>query len=107
MKKLLLSAILFGSISTFAQEAKTTKETKATSTTTTPEAATKSVQENYKEVKSEELPEALKTSLKAGYPDATVTKAYINDKKEYKMDIAVRDQKASVYADAQGNWLKK
>ena len=105
MKKLILSAILLGSISTFAQEAKTTKETKATTTTT--ESTSKPVQENYKEVKSEELPEALKTSLKAGYPDATVTKAYINDKKEYKMDIAVGDQKATVYADAQGNWLKK
>ncbi|WP_309608537.1 hypothetical protein [Flavobacterium sp.] len=103
MKKLILSAILLGSISTFAQEAKTTKETKVTTT----EATSKSSQENYKEVKSEELPEALKTSLKAGYPDATVTKAYVNDKKEYKMDIAVGDQKATVYADAQGNWLKK
>lgn len=103
MKKLILSAILLGSISTFAQEAKATKETKATTT----EATSKSGQENYKEVKSEELPEALKTSLKAGYPDATVTKAYVNDKKEYKMDIAVGDQKATVYADAQGNWLKK
>ena len=101
MKKLILSAILLGSISTFAQEAKT-KDTKATMDSTS-----KMAQENYKEVKAEELPEALKTSLKAGYPDATVTKAYINDKKEYKMDIAVGDQKATVYADAQGNWLKK
>ena len=104
MKKLILSAILLGSISTFAQEAKTTKETKVTTT----EATTKSsVQEKYKEVKSEELPEALKSSLKAGYPNATVTKAYVNDKKEYKMDISVGDQKTVVYADAQGNWLKK
>ena len=104
MKKLILSAILLGSISTFAQEGKTTKETKVTTT----EAISKSsVQENYKEVKSEELPEALKTSLKAGYPDATVTKAYVNDKKEYKIEIAVGDQKATVYADALGNWLKK
>ena len=104
MKKLILSAILLGSISTFAQEAKTTKETKVTTTEATSKS---SVQENYKEIKSEELPEALKTSLKVSYPEATVTKAYVNDKKEYKMDIAVGDQKATVYADAQGNWLKK
>jgi hypothetical protein len=100
MKKLILTvAILMGSFSMFAQT-ETAKATKA-------ETSTKASQEKYKEIKVEELPEAVKTALKAGYPDATVTKAYINDKKEYKMDIAVGDQKGTVYADAEGNWLKK
>ncbi|WP_310556621.1 hypothetical protein [Flavobacterium sp.] len=98
MKKFILSAaILLGSFTAFAQDAKTAKA----------ESAKQETQEKFKEVKVEELPEAVKTALKAGYPDATVTKAYINDKKEYKMDIAVGDQKGTVHTDASGNWLKK
>jgi hypothetical protein len=100
MKKFILTAaILLGSFSMFAQT-ETAKTAKAESTKA-------STQEKFKEIKVEELPEAVKTALKAGYPDATVTKAYINDKKEYKMDIAVGDQKGTVHADAEGNWLKK
>jgi uncharacterized protein YgfB (UPF0149 family) len=98
MKKLILSAaILLGSVSVFAQDAKTTKV----------ESAKAIVQEKYKEIKAEELPEAVKTALKNTYPDATVSKAYVNDKKEYKMDIAMGEQKMTIYADALGNWIKK
>ena len=28
-------------------------------------------------------------------------------KKEYKIEISVGDQKAAVFADANGNWIKK
>ena len=31
----------------------------------------------------------------------------INDKKEYKIEITVREQKSIVYTDAKGNILKK
>lgn len=98
MKKLILSAaIVLGSFSTFA----TTLQVLNTQTNVSV------VQDEYKEIKNEEVPDAVKTALKTGYPDAVIEKAYVNDKKEYKLDIAVGDQKATVYADAAGNWIKK
>ena len=102
MKKLILSALLLGSISIFAQGEQAKVETKAATTNTA-----KPTQEVFKELKAEELPEAVKTALKTSYPDATLTKAFVNEKKEYKMEIAVGDKTATVYADAEGNWLKK
>jgi len=97
MKKLILSAVIvLGSFSTFA--------------TTLPISNNQinvRVQDGYKEIKAEEVPDAVKTALKTSYPDAAIEKAYVNEKKEYKLDIAVGDQKATVYADATGNWIKK
>jgi hypothetical protein len=104
MKKLILSAaIVLGTFSAFAQTGTSTKSEMTANTVATENA----VQEKYKEVKAEELPEAVKTALKTAYPDATLAKAYVNDKKEYKLDIAVADQKATVYSDAKGKWLQK
>ncbi len=101
MKKLILSvALLLGSFVTFAQ---TDAKTVAQSATET----AKPTQDKFKEVKAEEVPEAVSKSLSKAYPEATVSKAYVNDKKEYKLDIAVGDQKATVFADATGNWIKK
>jgi hypothetical protein len=33
--------------------------------------------------------------------------AYINSKKEYKLEISVGDQKSTVYKDANGTWIQK
>lgn len=97
MKKLILSvAIALGSFSTFA-----------TAPTLLSSEEIVFVQENFKEIKNEELPEAVKTALKTSYPDAKLDKAYVNSNKEYKLEITVVDQKATVYADANGNWIKK
>jgi len=99
MKKLILSAaIVLGSFSTFAT-------TLPSSTTTIKNVSI--LQDEYKEIKADEVPDAVKTALKTAYPDAVIEKAYTNEKKEYKLDIAVGDQKATVYADATGNWIKK
>ena len=98
MKKLILSAaIVLGSLSTYATTLPTTN-----SVTTS-----QSIQEEYTEVKLEEVPEAVKAALKTAYPDAILDKAYINANKEYKLEITVGDQKATVYADAEGNWINK
>lgn len=98
MKKLIVSAaIVLGSFTVFA--------------TTAPVLNTTSEEtvfvQDFKEIKAEELPDAVKSALKTSYPDATLDKAYVNSSKEYKLDITVGDQKATVYADANGNWIKK
>lgn len=65
------------------------------------------VEEEYTEITSDKLPEAVLSAIKNSYPDATIDKAYVNEKKEYKIEISVGDQKAAVFADANGNWIKK
>jgi hypothetical protein len=93
MKKLILSAaVILGSLSMHAN----------TITSITPIVIT---QDEYKEVDA--VPAAIKTALDDAYPGVKLEKAYVNDKKEYKIDIIVRDVKSTVYTDAKGNLLKK
>jgi ribosomal protein L21E len=97
MKKLILSAaIILGSLSMHA-------------TTTTNTDAVKiaiNFQNEYKEVNVDAVPAVVKTALETAYPGAKLGKAYVNEKKEYKLEISVGDQKATVYSDVNGNWLK-
>ncbi|WP_035653213.1 hypothetical protein [Flavobacterium sp. ASV13] len=64
------------------------------------------VQTEYTEVTVDAVPAAVKTALQTAYPNAKLEKAYVNEKKEYKLEISVKDQKATVYSDVNGNWLK-
>jgi uncharacterized protein YdeI (BOF family) len=97
MKKLILTlTLVIGSFTAFAQ----IKEVRT-------EAKVQAVQENFKELKAEETPEAVTKAIKTAYPDATLSKVYINEKKEYKLEIAVEDQKTYVFTDASGKFLKK
>ena len=94
MKKLILSAaIILGSLSIQA------------STLTTPIIKSVNIQDEYKEVDS--VPAAIKTALDDAYPGVKLEKAYVNEKKEYKIDIIVREVKSTVYTDAKGNIIKK
>ncbi len=96
MKKLILStAIVLGSLSSFA------------STPILSSNYINIVQEEYTEIKSDQIPEAVQEAVKKSYPDATIDKAYINEKKEYKLEITVGDQRAAVFTDVNGNWIKK
>lgn len=63
------------------------------------------IQDEYKEVDA--VPAAIKTSLDNAYPGVKLEKAYVNDKKEYKIEVTVRGEKSIVYTDATGNILKK
>lgn len=98
MKKLILSAaIILGSFSTFATTVPVLNSAVKVSF----------FQEEYKEIKTEAVPEAVKSALSTAYPGATIEKASVSEKNEYKLEIAVGDQKATVYTDANGNWVKK
>lgn len=96
MKKLILSAaIIFGSLSIYA-----------ITTEAEPVKIAVNVQDEYKEVALDAVPAVVKTALETAYPGAKLVKAYTNEKKEYKLEISVGDQKATVYSDVNGNWLK-
>ncbi|MCC9072738.1 hypothetical protein LNQ49_14215 [Flavobacterium sp. F-65] len=97
MKKVILSAaIVLGSLSIYA----------ATTTVTEPVVKVAIVQDGYTEVSESAVPVAVKTALQKAYPDVKLDKAYVNEKKEYKLEISVGDQKATVYSDVNGNWIK-
>lgn len=109
MKKLILSAaILLGSLSTFAQT--TTEEGKTpekqTTTETTTQAASKTP-EGYTEVKLEEVPAAVTEAMKKSFPEAKLVKAYINEKKQYKLEVEIGDKVGSLYIDETGKWIKQ
>ena len=97
MKRLILSAVVvLGTMSIHANVLPVSKDTKATVI----------VQTEYTEVTADAVPAAVKTALQTAYPGAKLEKAFVNEKKEYKLEISVGDQKATVYSDVNGNWLK-
>ncbi|SHL82154.1 hypothetical protein [Flavobacterium chilense] len=96
MKKLILSAaILLGGLSMQAGNVVVTSSM----------VQSVNIQDEYKEVDA--VPAAIKTALDNAYPGVKLDKAYVNDKKEYKIEITVRGEKSTVYTDASGNILKK
>ncbi|CAH0337168.1 hypothetical protein FVB9288_02915 [Flavobacterium sp. CECT 9288] len=98
MKKLIVSAaIVLGSFSTFATPVLNAKKV----------LQTVNMQEEYTEIKLEEVPEAITEALKKAYPDAVLDKAYVNANKEYKLDITQGDKKGNLFADANGKWIQK
>lgn len=96
MKKLILSAaIVLGSLSMHAETAVITNEF----------VKTVNDQDGYKEVDG--VPAAVKKSLDEAYPGVVLEKAWVNDKKEYKIEVTVRGEKSIVYTDATGKILQK
>lgn len=101
MKKLILSAaIVLGSLTTFSAQAQASAPAE-------PTAHTAPVTDGYKEIKAEELPAAVTDALKKAYPTAVLTKAYVNDKKEYKLEVKVGETEGALFADETGKWIKK
>lgn len=98
MKNLFLSAaIVLGSLSSFA------------STTPISNTIVKSVsiQNEFTEIKIEELPAAVTDALKKAHPDAVINKAYKSEKSEYKLEVTVGDKTKTLFANADGTWIKK
>ena len=98
MKNLFLSAaIILGSLSSFASTAPMTDSI----------IKTISIQDEYTEIKLEEVPAPITEALKKSFPDAVLSKAYKNAKSEYKLDVTVGEKVGSLYANADGTWIKK
>lgn len=98
MKNLFLSAaIVLGGLTSFA----------STTPITTTIVKTISVADEYTEIKLEEIPAPITEALKKAYPNAIVTKAYKNEKSEYKLDVTVGEKVGNLFANADGTWIKK
>ncbi|CAA9198104.1 hypothetical protein ACHRVW_22010 [Flavobacterium collinsii] len=98
MKNLFLSAaIVLGGLTSFASNAPIASTI----------VKTVSVADEYTEIKLEELPAPITEALKKAYPSAVVTKAYKNEKSEYKLDVTVGEKVGNLFANADGTWIKK
>ncbi len=63
---------------------------------------------DFVEIDLSEVPAAVTDALKADYPDATLSKAYVNeDKTKYKLEVALGQETATLYANENGEWIKE
>lgn len=99
MKKLfLVAALAMGSLTTFAQD---TEEVQAEAT------EVMEAQDKFVAIELSELPEAITEALAKDHPNATITKAYINQEAQYKLEVTKEDgSEVKLYADEEGNWLE-
>jgi hypothetical protein len=65
------------------------------------------VQDTFTEVKSEDIPAGVKSTIEKSFPKTKLEKVYVNEKKEYKIEISSGANKYTVYTDASGNIIKK
>ena len=94
------TTMIFASPSVNAQE-----NTGGENTSTTVEDPTHAIE--YKEVTADELPEAITAALEKDYAGTKISKAYINDKKEYKLILETQAGSApqTLYANEKGEWI--
>lgn|SRR5690554_1194929 len=112
MKKLVLSvAIVLGGFTVVnAQSDKSVKSVNKTSQSVEAQVQAPSMAaavQDYKEVKASEVPQTVKDAVAKNVNGATISKAYVNAKGEYKLQLTTADLKsATVYADANGQLIK-
>tara|TARA_R110002020_G_scaffold113688_1_gene261517 strand:- start:5807 stop:6178 length:372 start_codon:yes stop_codon:yes gene_type:complete len=101
MKKILfVAAMALGSMTAFAQETGTPQDDATQATTQ------EATQDNFTEIESSELPEAITSAVSQNYPTATINKASVNEAEQYKLEVALEDGTQGVlYADKDGNWI--
>lgn len=101
MKKLIFAAMLsLGSLTAFAQD---TEEVQAEATEVVAAA-----QDDFSEIAVEELPEAVTAAVEKNYPTATINKAYVNESKQYKLEVSLEDgTSGTLFADENGNWIEQ
>lgn len=98
MKKLILSAAII--LGTMSVQAVTTADSVLT-------AQSVNIQDEFKEITADVLPDAVKSTIEKSFPGTKLEKAYKNEKNEYKLEISKGDNKYTVFADASGNIIKK
>ena len=54
-----------------------------------------------------EVPQAVSDALAADFPGAEISKAYKNEASEYKLEVAVGEEIATLYANESGEWIQK
>jgi len=105
MKKLAILAVFVLGMISFSANAQQEGKTKAMDST----AKTMQVKDNFKEIDKSQLPQAIKDAIMTDMDGMMVSKAYIGEESIFKIIVASLKDKSmtkTVYADAQGNWIK-
>ncbi|MBC8766496.1 hypothetical protein H4O18_00695 [Arenibacter sp. BSSL-BM3] len=99
MKKIFFVAVLsLGSLTAFAQDGEE-KAGEATQVAVT--------QDDFSEIETSNLPEAVATAVATDYPSGTISKAYVNKQEQYKLEVTLEDgTTGTLYADKDGNWIE-
>lgn len=100
MKKLFFAAVLsLGSLTAFAQGGSEDVVAQATEVAV--------AQDDFTAIETSALPEAVTNAVSKNYPSATINKAYVNKKEQYKLEVTLEDGTAgTLYADKDGNWIE-
>tara|TARA_R110002049_G_scaffold127019_4_gene283364 strand:+ start:2470 stop:2781 length:312 start_codon:yes stop_codon:yes gene_type:complete len=99
MKKLFFVAVLsLGSLTAFAQDgAEVAAEANQIAV----------AQDDFSEIETTNLPEAIATAVSTEYPSGTISKAYVNKQEQYKLEVTLEDgTTGTLYADKDGNWIE-
>ncbi|EIJ38604.1 Protein of unknown function (DUF2874) [Galbibacter orientalis DSM 19592] len=64
-------------------------------------------QDEYEEIQVAEVPQAVSGALAADFPGAEISKAYKNEASDYKLEVAVGEEIATLYANESGEWIQK
>jgi hypothetical protein len=95
MKMLILTAfIVLGCILQYANWNTTSENVKNDS----------NIKSDYIEISVNAVPITIKAALETAYSDTKLIRAFVNQKKEYKLELSIGNQKATVYTDVNGNW---
>jgi hypothetical protein len=99
MKNLILAAALsLGTLTAFAQDTEAENAQNAATEAT--------VQDNFTEVSVSDLPEAIPAAVTKSYPTAKIQKAYVNESKQYKLEVALEDgSTVTLFVDENGNGI--
>lgn len=65
------------------------------------------IQDEFTEVTADAVPAAVKSTIEKSFPGTKLEKAYVNEKKEYKLEISKGETKYTIFTDASGNIIKK
>jgi len=112
MKTLVLTAVFaLGSLTAFAQEQQPTQDDTQKEEKMMDKAKDKEMkkaQKGFKEVFMDELPEPVSTAIEENYPNATVNKAMVNKKMQYKLEATMEDGSSkTMMVDEEGNPIEK
>jgi len=108
MKKLGLTFAAIGLFFATAAQAQEVEEAATAETTVVTEVAVQ--QDDFKMIEVSELPEAVTAAIAKDFQGATTKEAYVKEKEGkmiYKIKLDVNGVEKKVYADADGNWIKK
>src|SRR5690606_25848040 len=102
MKNFVLATVLsLGSLTAFAQDANSGNQEVQKEATNVA-----SAQDGFTEVATSDLPEAITAAVAKNYPTAKINKAYVNNSKQYKLEVVLQDgTTGTLYSDAKGKWI--